>query len=549
MTPDIFLSYTREDQATAQRFAEGFEAQGLSVWWDATLRPGETFDEVTEAALREAKAVVVLWSPRSISSRWVRAEAAIADRNKTLMPVTIEQCNRPVMFELTQTADLSHWAGEATDPAWRAFLGDVRRFVEAGLTPPPAAKAAPPPSQRSRPSIAVLPFINRSGADADDVFADCMAEDLTAALSASQRLNVVAASATSLYRMTGRDLREIGRDLDARYLLEGNVRRVGEGLRVTAQLVEAESGRLLWTQKFERLATELSTLQDDLASEVAAHLGVQLYRAEVEHALRKPRSGSAWDALIRSLAHSTHATRSGWEAAVAEAQQAVAFDPENGEVCAFLASAQGQLWRMRGGDDPELARAAINSARQARTLDPDNPTVLCLIAWALACLGNLQEALPLAERAVCESRLYWTHSILGAILARLGRSDEALAQLDEAERLGPNNSSLYYEAIWRALALLRAGRIQQALDAADWAVGLRPGAEALVLSMLCLAKVDRLDRARDTLNRLREADPDLSRTLVESLVRDFYGGANAADEYLAIVGKLWDEAASQAGSP
>jgi hypothetical protein len=119
--PDIFLSYTREDQAAAQRFAEAFETQGLSVWWDVTLRSGEAYDQVTEEALRTAKAVVVLWSKKSVTSRWVRAEATLADRNRTLVPTRIEACDLPIMFELTQTADLSRWKGAANDPVWRAF--------------------------------------------------------------------------------------------------------------------------------------------------------------------------------------------------------------------------------------------------------------------------------------------------------------------------------------------------------------------------------------------------------------------------------------------
>ena len=90
--PDIFLSYNREDAATARFYADAFAEAGLEVWWDAALRSGESYDEVTEAALREARAVVVLWSPRSVVSRWVRAEATIADRNKTFMPVMIEAC-------------------------------------------------------------------------------------------------------------------------------------------------------------------------------------------------------------------------------------------------------------------------------------------------------------------------------------------------------------------------------------------------------------------------------------------------------------------------
>src|SRR6185503_5962096 len=127
--PDIFLSYNREDQEIARRFADAFAAAGLEVWWDTTLKAGEAYDEVTETALKTAKAVVVLWSPRSVVSRWVRAEATLADRNKTLLPVTIEPCDRPIMFELTQTADLTRWDGSRADKAWVEFLGDVKRFV------------------------------------------------------------------------------------------------------------------------------------------------------------------------------------------------------------------------------------------------------------------------------------------------------------------------------------------------------------------------------------------------------------------------------------
>jgi TIR domain len=131
---DIFLSCNREDASVAQRYADALEHAGLSVWWDAALRSGEAYDEVTEAALREAKAVVVLWSPRSVVSRWVRAEATVAERNKTLVPVMIEACERPIMFELTQTADLTHWDGRADDPAWLALLRDVRRFAGRDLS-------------------------------------------------------------------------------------------------------------------------------------------------------------------------------------------------------------------------------------------------------------------------------------------------------------------------------------------------------------------------------------------------------------------------------
>jgi len=148
---DVFLSYSRADQEVARRFAEALQAAGLEVWWDVGLATGEAYDRVTEEALMSARAVVVLWSKTSVDSRWVRAEATQGDRNGTLVPVMIEDCKRPVMFELVQTADLTRWKGKASDPAWQAFLADVRRVVSReapaaapATAPPPAAKAARP---------------------------------------------------------------------------------------------------------------------------------------------------------------------------------------------------------------------------------------------------------------------------------------------------------------------------------------------------------------------------------------------------------------------
>ncbi len=134
--PDIFISYARDDVGFARRFADAFTREGFTVWWDAAIHSGETFDEVIEKALRAAKAVVVLWSPRSVASRWVRAEATLADRNKTLAPAIIEPCDRPIIFELTHTADLSHWTGDRTDGVWQIYLNDVRHLVDGSRSNP-----------------------------------------------------------------------------------------------------------------------------------------------------------------------------------------------------------------------------------------------------------------------------------------------------------------------------------------------------------------------------------------------------------------------------
>lgn len=138
---DVFLSYAREDRATARLFTECLRTEGFTVWWDASLHSGETFDEVIERNLREASAVVVLWSPRSVASRWVRAEATLADRRSNLVPAIIEPCDRPIIFELTHAAELVDWSGDTADPRWRSFVEDVQRLVEAAETHRPQPKS------------------------------------------------------------------------------------------------------------------------------------------------------------------------------------------------------------------------------------------------------------------------------------------------------------------------------------------------------------------------------------------------------------------------
>lgn len=132
--PDVFLSYNREDQTIARRFAEALIASDIEVWWDTALKTGDTYDDVTEKALRGAKAVVVMWSTRSVASRWVRAEATLANRLGTLVPVMIEACERPILFELIQTTDLIAWNGAQQDGNWLSFLTDLREKIARATT-------------------------------------------------------------------------------------------------------------------------------------------------------------------------------------------------------------------------------------------------------------------------------------------------------------------------------------------------------------------------------------------------------------------------------
>ena len=171
--PDIFISYSREERQAARHFAECFAQEGFAVWWDAALRSGETFDEVIERELRAARAVVVLWSPRSVASRWVRAEATLADRANKLVPVIIESCSLPIIFELTQAADLANWTGDTADTRWQTLVSDLRRLVEphhdealAPRSQEPVAKAPP-----QSPLVRNLPAVPKPLAERDELIA------------------------------------------------------------------------------------------------------------------------------------------------------------------------------------------------------------------------------------------------------------------------------------------------------------------------------------------------------------------------------------------
>lgn len=123
--PDIFISYSSQDRPRAKLIAAGLKADGFDVWWDGDLRAGEPYDEVIEKNLRSAKSVVVLWSKTSAKSKWVRAEATVGERHSTIVPAIIEDCERPLRFELIQTADLTQWQGDHGDQNWQTFIADI----------------------------------------------------------------------------------------------------------------------------------------------------------------------------------------------------------------------------------------------------------------------------------------------------------------------------------------------------------------------------------------------------------------------------------------
>ena len=555
--PDIFLSYNREDQPRAKVFAEAFQAQGFEVWWDATLRSGEAYDEVTETALRTAKAVVVLWSKKAVQSRWVRAEATLADRNKTLVPCMIEACERPIMFELTQTAELSHWQGDATDKAWLGFLGDVKRFVAKEAAPAVEAPATPlaaptveetlkPGQSGSAPSLAVLPFTNRSGLPEDEVFAEGMVEDVISALTQGVNVRVLGSLATAnLSRAAITDLAALGCQLGVRYLLEGNVRRVGANLRVTTQLLEAETGASIWTAKFDRPLSELAELQEELVTEIAANLDTQVYSLEMERALKKPGDITAWEAMARSQS----AYRK-WDAAalaegIAEARRAVAIAPDYAPGHAALAGTLANAYLVSPDDPAEVQRIRA-IAERALALAPDDASVLSYVGFALCNVGYPEEGERHTGRGMRKAPgSGMMHHLHGVACAMLNRPEKALSHQQTAERLSPGWHMMWSVKVWQSRALQALGCWEQADAALDESIDLYPslGFNFAAKAYLCL-KLGRDAEVRGHIETARRMGWEAG--LAEQLWRRLFPNSPRLEDDIAIVRALY--AATEPGA-
>lgn len=552
-SPEIFLSYNREDEAVALQFSEAFGKEGLSVWWDTELRSGENYDIVTEAALREAKAVVVLWSPRSVGSRWVRAEATIADRRKTLIPVTIEPCDKPVIFELTQTADLSGWNGDLGHPSWRSLVVEIREFLgrdpELGMASGQPAKtpALPPVKHGERgdaPTLAVLPFTNRSGLEEDEVFAIGMVEDVIDTLSHAVNVRVISSSATARF-YTGKlpDIEALGEQLGVRYLLEGNVRRSGKVLRVTAQLVEAGNGEIVWTQRFEKPLAELAALQEDLIEELAAHLGTQVYRMAMEQALKKPRDLTAWEFCMRGLAALRQLNGDSVGNAIKASSEAISIDPEYGLAHALFAHSSALAYHFLSPDNPaEVKRIKLNVDR-ALACDGESAPTLAHVAFGLMYLGELKDSLNCSMRAHNINPGYGFAQLAAGICSpMLGKHENALSILDDFMQIEPQSPYLHYALNWQGVAYLGLDNYEAAESVFRESMLLNPLASYTYwhLALIC-SHLGNTDEARQLMAEARQREPTADLDLWQ-LRLSRWGRCNQSTEDLkAHLDDLWAE--------
>ena len=376
------------------------------------------------------------------------------------------------------------------------------------------SRAEPALTLPDKPSIAVLPFQNLSGDPGQEYFADGITEEITTALARLRGFFVIARNSAFTYKGRTVDVKQIGRELGVRYVLEGSVQRAGERVRIGVHLADAGTGREVWVERYERALADLFALQDEIAASVVVTVEPQLYAAESARVQQTPPDHlDAWDYVIRALSFMWRRTRSDNTAALDLLSAALRLDPSYARALGLHAWLS--LWNAHGWSASGLAAVlapATERARAAVVIDRDDP-------WARLALGFSHMLRREHEDAVEELRAALDlnpnfalgHACLGLALAYGAKGAEAVGYLETAMRLSPRDPFFSVFAGGRAFAHFMAGDYAAGLDWGHRAVRQNPdlvgGWRALALSA---AMLGHLEEAQEAVARARQLQPDYS---------------------------------------
>lgn len=412
---DIFVSYKAEDRERVKPLVDALEADGFTVWWDSQISGGSEWRQDIQEQLDAASCVLVMWSRRSVGrqGRFVRDEAARAQRRGTYLPVRIDKVEPPLGFGEVQACSLVRWRGDRGDEGYQRLLRAVRRTI-AGEAPewleadsPPrisrrtalvgggaAATAAlgfgawevfHPRSAGAMSSIAVLPFANLSGDPSQAYFSDGVAEELRSALSRLEGLKVAGRISSEAVR--NEDARTVARRLKVGAILTGSVRRAPGTLRVASQLIDGRSGLERWSETYDHREGNVLAIQTDIAEKVVAALSLQLGVAGVQAlTLGGTPNPEAYDLYFRAI---TQAQADDSEPSLNDANglldQAIAKDPRFAK--AFAAKSRNLSYLADVGRSPEEIaqgyRAAVAAAQRGLAIAPRLPDGRAALADAL----------------------------------------------------------------------------------------------------------------------------------------------------------------------
>lgn len=388
----------------------------------------------------------------------------------------------------------------------------VRVFALAG-TPRPAAKVVDPLplALPDKPSIAVLPFQSMSGDPEQEYFADGMVEDVITELSRIRWLFVIARNSTFTYKGQAVDVKQVARELGVRYVLEGSVRKGGNRVRITAQLIDALSGSHIWAERYDRDLNDIFAVQDEITASVAGVIEPALVEAEQQRVLRKPPERlDAWEAYQRGLWHFYKYGPEENRTSQAFFRQAMALDPNFAPGhYGYAFALQWEIWHFSTRPFTDAQGVPLEEARLAVALDDKDATAHAILAHMRMWCGEWEAAIAEARTALAlNPNSAFVISMLGCVLGFGGYREEALERLRQAMRASPNDPLTWLWTLWAGMIQFYGRQFVAAIETMQQVIRLRPGAhQAQVVTAASLAHLGRLDEARDQLSRAHFVDP------------------------------------------
>ncbi len=510
---DVFVSYARTDKARVAPLVAAIEAKGWSVWWDPAIVPGREFDDEIEAEINAAKAVLVVWTPTSVASRWVRGEARDAADRNVLVPVRFDNAHLPMDVRAIHTTDLDGWGENPAGPKAQEFLNALGMLI-ARTQDAQTAKGGTAPSTAAakRFAVCVLPFANMSGDTEQEYFSDGITEDIITDLSKVSSLGVVSRNDSFLYKGKQIEMHKLAHELKVTHVMEGSVRRAGGRLRITAQLIDGATGQHVWAERYDREASDIFAIQDEISKAIVKALRLRLLPEE-KKAIERRGTDSVEAHDLYLMARQTYVNNQedlrSAQAIVRLCTRATDIDPKYAQAWALMATGYRSLreWGVESNDGME-------SAERALALNPDLAEAHAVKAYILLTKDDTDAAASEIEVALkLDPESYEANRSAGRLNYLLHHYETAIQRYEKAVGLMETdvNSTGMLIACYKVIgdeggerraaefALKRA----EAILARD-----QNNSSALVYSAYALASLGESERAKTRMNRALVIDPD-----------------------------------------
>ncbi len=502
---DIFVSYARADRELVEPLVAALQREGWSVWWDPAIIPGDDFEDLIAQELDSAGAVIVVWSPNSVTSRWVKGEAREAADRGALAPVRFGDAKLPIDFRAIHTTDLDDWNADASSKAFQ----DLKTSLSAKLETHNAA-SADKKDERAKISIGVLPFANMSGDPEQEYFSDGVTEDIITDLSKIGALSVVSRNSAFSFKGKHVELTQVAKQLNVSHILEGSVRKSGNRVRITAQLIDAVADSHLWAERFDRKLDDIFALQDEISEAVVDALKLTLLPEEkkaLEH--RSTTNSEAYKLYLMARQFSVMGNERHQDVIVRICKHAVELDPQYALAWATMAITQWDLHRRNASKDD-----GRHAAERAISIDPDLAEAHAALGATYQGRGDFADGLVACNKALTlDPQSYEGNRIAGLCAFGLAQYADAREYFESAAAVIPTEfyaSSLApqcYEALDDNAGAHAAAT--RALERLENVIAIEPDhGRAIGFGVATLASLNELERAKEWMKRGLLLDPD-----------------------------------------